>query len=195
MATEAQIEANRRNAQKSTGARTDAGKARVSRNATQHGLCSTIAVMSDESRADFELLLNDLNEEHQPQGTTEGLLVYKMAQNFLSSWRANILLTERLDINDTQDDSKQVALMLRYYNTSDRAFNRNLHDLRKLQKERQKEEIGFVPQNTSWKSEKPACPPEIVDNQPEIDPLDPKLQPLDGIPPQKSPGEEPKKAA
>ncbi len=144
MATQSQIEANRRNAQKSTGPRTIVAKARVSRNATRHGLCNTLPVMSDENLAEFEEMLNDLNEEHQPHGTTEGLLVYKMAVSFLNSWRANILLTERLDINDCQDDSKQVALMLRYLNTADRAFNRNLADLRKLQKERQKEEIGFV---------------------------------------------------
>ena len=148
MATEAQIEANRENAKKSTGPRTAAGKARVRRNASRHGLCNTIAVMSDENRKKFEDLLAQLKEEHHPVGITENLLVYKMAVNFLSSWRANILLTERLDINDTQDDSKQVALMLRYFNTADRAFNRNLTDLRKLQKEHKNEQIGFVPQIT-----------------------------------------------
>ncbi len=205
MATEAQIEANRRNAQKSTGARTDAGKARVSRNAARHGLCNTIAVMSDEDRAEFEELLNDLNEEHQPQGTTEGLLVYKMALAFLNSWRANILLTERLDINDTQDDSKQVALMLRYYNTADRAFNRNLQDLRKLQKERQKEEIGSVPPITQITRRgpekppvKPDSPPENVDDQPDLSLLDPDFEPLGGTRRwQSTPADEapPKKAA
>jgi hypothetical protein len=159
MATEAQTEANRRNAQKSSGPRTDAGKARVSRNATRHGLCNTIAVMSDENREEFEDMLNSLNEEHQPDGTTEVLLVYKMAVAFLNSWRANILLTHRLDINDTQDDSKQVALMLRYYATADRAFNRNLQDLLKLKKERQKEEIGFVPQFPQMTPTPPAEPP------------------------------------
>ena len=41
MATEAQIEANRRNAQHSTGPRTEAGKANSSRNATKFGLFST----------------------------------------------------------------------------------------------------------------------------------------------------------
>ena len=187
MATEAQSEANKRNAQKSTGPRTDAGKARVSRNAARHGLCNTIAVMSDEDRAQFEELLNDLNEEHQPQGTTEGLLVYKMALAFLNSWRANILLTERLDINDTQDDSKQVALMLRYYNTADRAFNRNLQDLRKLQKERQKEEVGFVPQITQITRRgpdnppvKPDAPPKLEDDQLDLSLLDDDIEPLGG---------------
>ena len=38
MATAAQIEANRRNAQRSTGPKTDEGKARVRRNAFKHGL-------------------------------------------------------------------------------------------------------------------------------------------------------------
>jgi hypothetical protein len=202
MATEAQREANQRNAQKSTGPRSDAGKARASRNATQHGLCNTIPVMSDEDRAQFEELLNDLNEEHQPAGTTEGLLVYKMAAAFLNGWRANILLTERLDINDTQDDSKQVALMLRYYNTADRAFNRNLHDLRKLQKERQKEEIGFLPQNTPITRRQadetaakppvePNSPPETADYQPDLSLFDDDIQPLGW----KFTGEPPKKAA
>jgi hypothetical protein len=205
MATEAQSEANKRNAQKSTGPRTDAGKARVSRNATRHGLCNTLPVMSDEDRAKFEEMLNDLNEEHQPTGTTEGLLVYKMAAAFLNSWRANILLTERLEINDTQDDSKQVALMLRYYNTADRAFNRNLHDLRNLQKERQKEEIGFAPQITQITRrgpekppDKPDAPPEIEDNQPDLsllDLLDPEIEPLGGSSRWKSTVEPPKKAA
>jgi hypothetical protein len=195
MATEAQREANRRNAQKSSGPRTDAGKARVSRNATQHGLCNTLPVMSDEDRAQFEEILNDLNEEHQPNGTTEGLLVYKMAAAFLNSWRANILLTERLDINDTQDDSKQVALMLRYFNTADRAFNRNLTDLRKLQKERKNEQIGFVPQITFARPVKPAETPKTQDDNPYQSMINPDTKPFAGIPAWKSSGEPPKKAA
>jgi hypothetical protein len=206
MATEAQSEANKRNAQKSTGPRTDAGKARVSRNATQHGLCNTLPVMSDEDRVKFEEMLNDLNEEHQPNGTTEGLLVYKMAAAFLNSWRANILLTERLDINDTQDDSKQVALMLRYYNTADRAFNRHLHDLRNLQKERRKEEIGLVPQIThitrreadeaaAKPPAEPPVPPNIADDQLDLSLLDPDIEPLGGFSRWKSTVEPPGKAA
>lgn len=38
MATDSQIEANRRNFRRSTGPRTDAGKARSSANATRHGI-------------------------------------------------------------------------------------------------------------------------------------------------------------
>jgi hypothetical protein len=43
MATERQIAANRRNAQKSTGPRSVSGKKRASKNAFRHGLCTPMA--------------------------------------------------------------------------------------------------------------------------------------------------------
>ena len=55
MSTEAQILANWRNAQKSTGPRSRQGKAAVSQNAVQHGLSARQAIISSESQADFDL--------------------------------------------------------------------------------------------------------------------------------------------
>ncbi len=40
MTTQAQIEANRKNAQKSTGPKSRQGKDTVSQNAVKHGLCA-----------------------------------------------------------------------------------------------------------------------------------------------------------
>jgi hypothetical protein len=54
MATPAQIEANRRNARKSTGPKTAAGKAASSRNALTHGL--TAAIADEEVRAYYEII-------------------------------------------------------------------------------------------------------------------------------------------
>jgi hypothetical protein len=55
MTSQARIDANRRNARRSTGPRTSAGKARASRNARQHGL--SIAVLEDaEASAEAERL-------------------------------------------------------------------------------------------------------------------------------------------
>jgi hypothetical protein len=54
MATPAQIEANRRNARKSTGPKTATGKAASSRNAVTHGLTASIA--SVEVRAFYEII-------------------------------------------------------------------------------------------------------------------------------------------
>jgi hypothetical protein len=53
-ATEAQIHANRANAQKSTGPRTPAGKAVVAQNAVKHGLSARLDVIRGEDQAEFD---------------------------------------------------------------------------------------------------------------------------------------------
>jgi hypothetical protein len=175
MATEAQIEANRRNAAKSTGPRTPEGKARVRRNATRHGLCSGIALMAEEGPdygREFDLLHEDLRIEHQPNGPTEDILVFKMAQSVFFTDRASIILADKLNSHDHPDALPHISLMLRYHTTADRAFARHLNDLRKLQKERRQEEenaeaeapieeIGFVSQDPE-----PAPQPTPVEPRP-----------------------------
>ena len=42
--------------------------------------------------------------------------------------------------------AQELSLLMRYHVTADRGFNKCLADLRKLQKDRQMREIGFVPQ-------------------------------------------------
>ncbi len=54
MATEAQIRANRSNAQKSTGPRTPEGKAKSARNATKHGLTAQHIVLSTEDQEVYD---------------------------------------------------------------------------------------------------------------------------------------------
>ena len=56
MATAAQIEANRLNAQRSTGPKTDEGKARVRRNAFKHGMTARtiMPVLPQEDPKDLE---------------------------------------------------------------------------------------------------------------------------------------------
>jgi len=157
MASPAQIAANIANAQRSTGPRTQAGKSITSQNATTHGLCRAITLLDDDDPAEAQALLAALMEEHQPQGPTEEIFVFKMAENFYLNKRASHYLAIRTMYNEggkdegDEDQTKQVSLYLRYYTTTDRAFNKNLFDLRKLQKERREREanskIGFVSQN------------------------------------------------
>ena len=56
MASAAQERANRLNATRSTGARTEAGKEKTKFNATRHGLTSRQVVLFSEDKEDYEEL-------------------------------------------------------------------------------------------------------------------------------------------
>jgi hypothetical protein len=84
MSTEAQIIANRRNSQQSTGPRSPEGKAVVSQNAVKHGLFALEAVISGESRADFDLYRDEILAELAPVGRMESMLAARVVS---LSWR------------------------------------------------------------------------------------------------------------
>ena len=84
MATEAQILANRRNAQKSTGPHTSEGKAAISQNAVKHGLLARQAVISSESQADFDLYREQMLSELAPATPMESMLAERIVT---LSWR------------------------------------------------------------------------------------------------------------
>src|SRR5882762_2247142 len=64
---------------KSTGPRTPQGKQRSKYNALKHGIYSKAPLLKDESRTHYQSLLQQLREYHQPEGSTEELLVEKLA--------------------------------------------------------------------------------------------------------------------
>ncbi len=76
--------ANRRNAQLSTGPRTDAGKAASARNATKHGLLSHQVVLPDENEAEFDGFRDRLVEDLAPSGELESVLAERIV---LAAWR------------------------------------------------------------------------------------------------------------
>jgi hypothetical protein len=84
MVTEAQILANRRNAQKSTGPRTIEGKAAVSQNAVQHGFSARQDVISSESQADFDQYRDRILAELDPASPMESMLAERIVG---LSWR------------------------------------------------------------------------------------------------------------
>src|SRR5215469_2019445 len=84
METAKQIEANRRNALKSTGPRTPEGKAVVSLNALKHGLRARRVVLPGENVEEFHQLCDDLEAEWQPQSRSEQFYVEQMA---VSQWK------------------------------------------------------------------------------------------------------------
>ena len=71
MPTEAQIDANRRNAQQSTGPRTEAGKANSSRNATKFGLFATNNCVLPGDEDLYDHLCHSLWDALAPVGPLE----------------------------------------------------------------------------------------------------------------------------
>jgi ferritin-like metal-binding protein YciE len=74
MASIAQIQANRSNAQESTGPRTAEGKATASHNAVKHGLLAEQVVIHGEDPAQFDLYREGMLAELGPQGAVEEML-------------------------------------------------------------------------------------------------------------------------
>ena len=80
MASRRQIRANRRNARKSTGPKTEAGKAASSANALSHGLTAAESVvLPEEEPEDFERLRQGVIADLAPAGALQDALAQRIA--------------------------------------------------------------------------------------------------------------------
>ena len=94
MSSKAQIEANRQNAQKSTGPKTEEGKAAVSQNAIKHGLTARQDVIATESQELYDLRRDQMLEELNPTGLIEKMLAERIVS---LSWRLDRAATMQTD--------------------------------------------------------------------------------------------------
>ena len=164
MATPNQIAANKQNAQKSTGPKSDEGKAKSSLNRLSHGLTSNATIVADEDPEEFKALLFDLMGEYDPATPTEQILVEKMALNQWLSLRGFRLQGEAfLDLKLMSDSfgiPKTLGLLIRYQTSAERTFHKAHNELVKTQKERKKSEIGFESQNAGEPADHPSAKPK-----------------------------------
>lgn len=109
MATERQIEANRRNAAKSTGPRTEAGKARSRLNARRHGLAAALEGVKPDTMLDLDSLALRLGQIEAER----------------------IRLYEQLEGHLTTTDAYAIACNLRRAAALDRYAQRSASQLRK----------------------------------------------------------------
>jgi hypothetical protein len=108
MATQKQIEANRKNAQFSTGPRTPEGKETASQNALTHGLTAHTAVIEGESPEEFDTHRTEMLDHLRPSGPIESMFAHRIVVLSWQLQRAAIIqtatLTDRLqrhsDISD-----------------------------------------------------------------------------------------------
>jgi len=81
--TQRRLEANRRNATRSTGPRTAEGKARVARNPIKRGFFAGPEKWTPTQRRDFEELLAGLRDEFKPDDIREESCVATMAASYV----------------------------------------------------------------------------------------------------------------
>ena len=155
MATLKQFEANRRNAQHSTGPKTPEGKAAVSMNALRHGLRARSVLLPGEDRNEFTQLCDDLEGEWHPQSRTEQFYVEQMA---VSQWKlCRMEVTEVNIFKDADSAKNQLSLLDRLWQAEcrlERSFSRAQRELQRLQASRpqavpQPEEAAPAPQPVS----------------------------------------------
>lgn len=103
MTSEKQIEANRRNALKSTGPQTPEGKAKVAQNAVKHGLLAEHILIRDESQEDFDAFRDAMIEHLAPDGPVEILLVERVVS---AAWRLRRTVRLERDVIHTGLDTK-----------------------------------------------------------------------------------------
>ena len=144
-----QADANRKNAQRSTGPRSDVGKAAVRLNAMTHGLLAQQAVLPDEDAAAFAEFASRLRANLQPVGELEELHVELMTA---AVWRLRRWL--RIEVELFHEDPLDVIIggegigpafkrdsfganafskLSRYEAGIERSFYRALHELQRLQ--------------------------------------------------------------
>jgi hypothetical protein len=144
MTSARRIEANRRNAARSTGPRSPAGKAAVALNGMKHGLLSREVLVQGEREADLVDFGKRLRAQLAPMGELELLLADRIVS---CSWRLRRLL--RVESRLFKEDGAQLeqafsaygrekmAVLSRYEATIERGLYKALHELQRLQAARQ----------------------------------------------------------
>ena len=97
MTSKKQIEANKKNARKSTGPRTTEGKLAASKNSIKHGLLARHAVITGEDEEEFDIFCGKILEDLAPSGEIEIQLAERIATAFWKLKRAGRLETELLN--------------------------------------------------------------------------------------------------
>jgi len=98
MASEKQVSANRRNAAKSTGPRTENGKLQSRRNAVRHGLTARTVVTTMEDAEEFERFAAAIGADYKPTSAIEYELVARLASLLWRLRRSTLIETNLFEL-------------------------------------------------------------------------------------------------
>ena len=118
MSTGKQIKANRQNAQKSTGPKTDEGKAAVSQNAVKHGIFAQ-SVIKGENEADYEAFHDKMVAEFKPVGPMEILLAERIVSLWWRLERAERIQNQAIDVMIERDEPSPLQKSLQHWMPKD----------------------------------------------------------------------------
>ncbi len=168
-----QREINRQNARKSTGPRTETGKAASSKNRLAHGLCSSSLLVFGETQAEFDALHREVTTSFAPVTAEETLLASQLTEALWRLNRARRVETATFDRMMDQTDRqlsrqgtletdqatgaqlgacfsdenhrKTLASLQRYVTAAERTYRQSLKALQDAIKRRQPQAVIEVP--------------------------------------------------
>ncbi len=152
MTSPAQLDANRANAQHSSGPVTDAGKQTVSANAVKHGLAGKVHAALPGEEAAFEQHCEGYRQAYTPVGVPENELVRNIAENYWRLKRAHSMeraLFAQIELEQAGelppasahaeawvDPTKGLQRIALYAARIQRAIEKNTAELKVMQAER-----------------------------------------------------------
>ena len=150
MPSQKQIHANRRNALKSTGPKSEEGKAQSRMNALRHGLTAAQAVLPHENEDDYEKLREGMLESYAPENSAETALVEELTNAYWRLLRLHRVENQYWDhlggcynrgdagIAEAllQAPDKQTRNYFRYYAHVERSYYRALAAANQIKRER-----------------------------------------------------------
>ena len=140
MATKKQIESNRKNAQQSTGPKTEEGKQRSAHNAVKHGMHASDFCLNHEDQESYRNFHSQLLYDWDPKSGAELILIEQLLRaHFLSRRYASYL--QDLHLGDVRGGTSVLAtypVIQKLINQVDRTVQRCITQLREIQQDRAK---------------------------------------------------------
>jgi hypothetical protein len=159
MPSDLQLNANRENAQHSTGPRTPEGKSRTRLNAFRHGLTGQILIFTPDEQAAFDAHCAGIRDSYKPIGALETELAHSIAEDRWRLRRAraieNAIFALSLDAAEPDapelsesaiafstarafiQNSKALDLLSIYETRLQRNIERNIRQIEHVQKQRE----------------------------------------------------------
>ncbi|MGB8524394.1 MAG: hypothetical protein WCD43_15630 [Candidatus Acidiferrales bacterium] len=137
------LEANKKNAQKSTGPRTEDGKAKSATNSHVHGFFAKhlfpTAEQAAKDKSDYLAVANGVHNHYQPVGYWENFWVEKISTEALRiarllGYEQTVMMSWRNPFWESAADK-----ILRYQTTANRRFTEAIEQLERLQAKRKAE--------------------------------------------------------